>query len=203
MRSSGLNVIAGIPVAQLVNPVVFADPDNMDARLLQAAALEQPGYQAESGPWRNFYLTGAEELRYGVDSSAGATLKGGLEVLSVIELVELFAFLAIHLDASRAEGKEIVLNWIFNERPSANNQNQFVTTLKNSVVNHTAGTQSPDAAATISIGTELLGQILLGDTTIQQGIRSGKVTMDGSVPRVLEFFSLLQPFPSNFDMVTP
>lgn len=49
-------------------------PGQYGRRLLQAAALEQPGYQAESGPWRNFHLTGAEELRYGVDSSAGATL---------------------------------------------------------------------------------------------------------------------------------
>ena len=24
------------------------------------------GYQAENGPWRNFYLTGAKELREGV-----------------------------------------------------------------------------------------------------------------------------------------
>ena len=53
-------------VAQVVNHVVFADPDNRAARELQADALEQLGYQAESGPWRNFYLTGAKELREGV-----------------------------------------------------------------------------------------------------------------------------------------
>src|SRR3546814_3884158 len=53
-------------VAELVNHVVFAEPDNQDARNLQADALEQLGYQAESGPWRNFYLTGAKELREGV-----------------------------------------------------------------------------------------------------------------------------------------
>ena len=190
-------------VAQLVNHVVFAEPDNTDAKLLQAAALEQLGYQAESGPWRNFYLTGAEELRNGVNTSAGATFKGGLEVLGVIELEELFDFLAIHLNASRAGGKTIVLNWVFNDRPSANNENKFVSNLENSVVNHTAGKQSPDAAATITIGTETLGQILLGQTTIQQGINSGKVTIDGSVTKVIEFFALLQPFPSNFNIVTP
>ena len=42
------------------------DPKNQDARNLEADALEQLGYQAESGPWRNFYLTGAQELRNGV-----------------------------------------------------------------------------------------------------------------------------------------
>ena len=53
-------------VAEVVNHVVFADPDNQAAKDLQADALEQLGYQAESGPWRNFYLTGAKELRDGV-----------------------------------------------------------------------------------------------------------------------------------------
>ncbi|MDX1416976.1 MAG: alkyl sulfatase dimerization domain-containing protein [Candidatus Promineifilaceae bacterium] len=190
-------------VAQLVNHVVFADPNNRDAKLMQADALEQLGYQAESGPWRNFYLTGAEELRNGVDTSAGATFEGGLEVLSVIELEELFDFLAIHLNASKAEGKMIVLNWVFNDKPAQNDANKFVTNLENSVVNHTQGQQSPDAAATITIGTETLGQILLGQTTIQVAINDGKVTIDGSIVKVIEFFSMLQSFPSNFNIVTP
>jgi len=50
-------------VAELVNHLVFADPENQDARALQADALEQLGYQSESGPWRTFFLTGAQELR--------------------------------------------------------------------------------------------------------------------------------------------
>jgi alkyl sulfatase BDS1-like metallo-beta-lactamase superfamily hydrolase len=58
-------------VAEVVNHVVFAEPDNEPARLLQADALEQLGYQSESGPWRDFYLTGALELR-----SNGTALKG-------------------------------------------------------------------------------------------------------------------------------
>jgi alkyl sulfatase BDS1-like metallo-beta-lactamase superfamily hydrolase len=53
-------------VAEVVRHVVFADPDNTAARELLADALTQLGYQAESGPWRNFYLTGAKELRDGV-----------------------------------------------------------------------------------------------------------------------------------------
>jgi alkyl sulfatase BDS1-like metallo-beta-lactamase superfamily hydrolase len=190
-------------VAQLVNHLVFADPDNVDARLLQAAALEQLGYQAESGPWRNFYLTGAEELRNGVNTSAGATFKGGLEVLSVMELEEIFDFLAIHLNASRAEGKTIVLNWVFEDRPSEDNQNEFVTYLENSVVNHTAGKQSPGAAATITISSVALGHILQGNANIHQLLDSGLITVDGDVLKVIEFFFLLEPFPSNFNIVTP
>ena len=50
-------------VVEVVNHVVFADPGNKAARTLQADALEQLGYQSESGQWRNFYLSGAAELR--------------------------------------------------------------------------------------------------------------------------------------------
>ena len=52
-------------VAEFTNMVVYADPSNQEARLLCADALEQLGYQAESGTWRNCYLTAAMELRDG------------------------------------------------------------------------------------------------------------------------------------------
>ena len=69
-------------VAQAVNYVVFADPDNAAARELQADTLEQLGYQAENGTWRNFYLSAARELRDGVvvmptPSSASAGRRAG------------------------------------------------------------------------------------------------------------------------------
>ena len=52
-------------VAELVNHLVFADPTNVEARELQADALEQLGYQSESATFRNAFLCGAHELRYG------------------------------------------------------------------------------------------------------------------------------------------
>ena len=52
--------------AQVLNHVVFADPTHTEARELLADVLEQLGYQTENGVWRNFYLTGAMELRQGV-----------------------------------------------------------------------------------------------------------------------------------------
>ncbi len=52
-------------VAQVLAHLIFADPSHRAARLLSADAMEQLGYQAESGTWRNAYLTGAQELRHG------------------------------------------------------------------------------------------------------------------------------------------
>ncbi len=52
-------------LAELLNHVVFAEPGNDNAKQLLARVYDQLGYQAESAPWRDFYLTGAYELRHG------------------------------------------------------------------------------------------------------------------------------------------
>ncbi len=71
------------------------------------------------------------------------------------------------------------------------------------MVNHTAGEQSNVASATITISSETLGQILLGDTTAEIAIDDGKITIDGNIVAVILFFSLMEVFPSNFNIVTP
>ena len=53
-------------VAQVVNHLVFAEPSLREARELQADALEQMGYQAESGTWRNAYFTAPTNCETGL-----------------------------------------------------------------------------------------------------------------------------------------
>jgi len=50
---------------EVLNHLVFADPENRSARTLSADAMEQLGYQSESATWRNAYLSAAHELRHG------------------------------------------------------------------------------------------------------------------------------------------
>jgi alkyl sulfatase BDS1-like metallo-beta-lactamase superfamily hydrolase len=184
-------------VAELVNHVVFADPNNAAARLLQADALEQLGYQAESGPWRNFYLTGAYELRNGVVRSPGTSATAKLQVLSQIEVAEVFDFLGIHLNAARAEGKYILLNW----KLAGKNQ-EYYTELIHSVINNTVG-QAVNADATITLGQGTLAEIATGALTPQEAIDAGRLSITGDKAKVLEFFSLLEAFDSDFNIVTP
>ena len=61
--------------AMLLDHVVFAEPENDDAREALAGVYDQLGYRAESGPWRDVYLTGALELRHGVQGG-GARPRG-------------------------------------------------------------------------------------------------------------------------------
>jgi alkyl sulfatase BDS1-like metallo-beta-lactamase superfamily hydrolase len=104
-------------VCEVVNHVVFAEPTNVEARELQAAALEQLGYQAESGPWRNFYLTGAKELRRAPGTRpAGAGSGAGRQaaaLLSAMTVEMVFDLLGARLDGPRADGESVAIGWRF------------------------------------------------------------------------------------------
>src|SRR5690606_17201573 len=97
--------------AEVVNHVVFADPGNQAARELQAATLEQLGYQAESGPWRNFYLTGAAELRGTAAPVGGARAAGQAGVVAAMTVEMVFDLLGVRVDGPRADGAELALGW--------------------------------------------------------------------------------------------
>ena len=95
-------------VAEVTQRVVFAQPDCRRARLLCADAMEQMGYQAESGIWRNAYLTAAEELRFG---TRDARLKrGNGEILKNLSPDFLLDYLGIVLDGERAKDLELRLD---------------------------------------------------------------------------------------------
>ena len=93
-------------VAQVLDHVIFAEPENMAARELAADALEQLGYQAESGPWRNFYLSAAQELR-GLEPPAMRTDSDGGDLPALLPPREFFRNLAVRLDGERAAGKDV------------------------------------------------------------------------------------------------
>jgi len=88
-------------VAQVVNHLVFAEPDNMDARALQADALEQMGYQSESGPWRSFYLTGAQELRNGPPPIVIKSAEKP-DVMAAMTVEMLLQFVGVHVNGPAA-----------------------------------------------------------------------------------------------------
>ncbi len=68
--------------AELLDRVVFADPDHTGAKETLAGVYERLAYGCENGTWRNFYLMGAEELRHGV--AADAVSVGSPELLGAL-----------------------------------------------------------------------------------------------------------------------
>jgi alkyl sulfatase BDS1-like metallo-beta-lactamase superfamily hydrolase len=97
-------------VATALNHVVFADPDNEEARALLADTLTQMGYQAESGPWRNFFLSGAQELRLGI-VRAGTPSTSSPDMIRALPIGAYLDYMAVLLNGPEAAGREIALNF--------------------------------------------------------------------------------------------
>ncbi len=102
-------------VAEVTNTIVFADPDNMAARLLCADALEQLGYQAESGTWRNAYLSGAMELRGGNSDSGDNRAKNSGDMMTNMTASMLFDYMGILLDKQAMAEEDISIHVTLND----------------------------------------------------------------------------------------
>jgi alkyl sulfatase BDS1-like metallo-beta-lactamase superfamily hydrolase len=184
-------------VAQVVNHLVFADPENTDARALQADALEQLGYQAESGPWRNFYLSAAKELRDGV-VDLGAPKTTSADVIRATPLDMFFDLLAVRLNGPRAAGKVITINANFTDIGA-----QYVLTVENGVLHYAAGKQTPAADVTLTMPRTALDEIVLGEATPAGKLAAGEASITGDQAKLVEFLSLLDTFEFWFNIVTP
>jgi alkyl sulfatase BDS1-like metallo-beta-lactamase superfamily hydrolase len=184
-------------VAEVVNHAVFADPDNKAARNLQADALEQMGYQAESGPWRNFYLTGAKELRDGV-MQLPAPNTASPDTIRAMSLDLFFDYLGMKLNGPKADGKRIILNFDFTDV-----KQKYLVEMVNGVLNHTSNQQADKADATITTTRVTLNEIVLGQTTLAKAISAGNVNIDGSQAKLDEMLSYLDTFEFWFNIVTP
>ncbi len=184
-------------VAQLVSHLVFADPKNREARELEADALEQLGYQAENAVWRNFYLTGAMELRKGVVEAASPQ-SAGKDLVKSLTLDMIFDYLAVRLNGPKAAGKTIALKINFTDTKET-----YLLSLENSVLHHHAGERPEKPDAVISISRSALEGILLGQSTFVDKAASGELKIDGDVTKIGELFSLMDTFPFWFNIVTP
>lgn len=187
-------------VAEILTHVVFADPRNTTARDLQADALEQLGYQAENGTWRNEYLMGAKELREGVHD-LGAIELAGSDVLMAMTLDMLLDYLGIRLDGPAASRRSAAFNWTFADFDGADKQ--FAVRLSNGALVYTAGKILPDPDASVYWDRETFQDIILGATTLAAAMDSGAVRVDGDVGALSGLFELFDTFPFWFPIVTP
>ncbi len=184
-------------VAEVLNHVVFADPNNQEARNLEADALEQLGYQAESGPWRNFYLSGAKELREGIKKE-GSPSTVSPDTIRAMDPDLLFDYLGVRLNAEKAEDKTITINFVFSDT----NQ-KYKLELKNSTLNHTENDQAKNADLTLTLTRRSLDNVLLKQNTIKEEIDKGDIKVQGDINKLTELLGYLDTFDFWFNIVTP
>jgi alkyl sulfatase BDS1-like metallo-beta-lactamase superfamily hydrolase len=184
-------------VAEAMSHVVFADPANTEARGLGADALEQLGYAVESATWRNAYLLGALELRRGVPITA-ARAPISPDVVRAMSLDLFFDYLGIRLDAGRADGRRIVINWVF-----ADLDRRYVMNLENCALTCLADRQSDRADATVTLERAVLNRLVLREVSFADAVAQGQARIDGDAARVAELFGLLDDFSLMFEVIEP
>jgi alkyl sulfatase BDS1-like metallo-beta-lactamase superfamily hydrolase len=185
-------------VASVASDLVFADPTNRAARDLGADALEQLGYQAEAGTWRNAYLTGAQELREGLPKTSNAPSTVSADFLRAIPSDLLFDFIGVRMNADKAEGKKLSFNWAFTDTNETYNVN-----IENSALTVVAGKVDPDAHASLTLKRATLDQILLKQRGLFDVVKSGDISLSGNPLRLAEFMGLLDEFTPGFPIIEP
>jgi alkyl sulfatase BDS1-like metallo-beta-lactamase superfamily hydrolase len=184
-------------VAEVVNHVVFAEPGNRAARELQADALEQLGYQAESGPWRSFYLTGAQELREGVAPGSTMADAPNLDLLAALSAEMVLHVVGVRIDGPRADGRVIELDVVFTDVDEA-----FALTVAHGALSHPRG-RRPGPRATVRAPRLAFLALIGGVVTVPDALAAGAIEIEGDAAPLEELLSLLQAPPGRFPIVTP
>jgi alkyl sulfatase BDS1-like metallo-beta-lactamase superfamily hydrolase len=184
-------------VAELLNHLVFAQPNNIEAKALLAVTYDQLGYQAESGPWRDVYLSGAYELRHGVTADA-VDMASAKDLLKQTPVQRFFDTMGVMLNGPDAEGEDMTINITFTDLDETH-----VLSLKNAVLHHRRAAAEPAANATIILTHDLFIRMLVGQAGLRDTLFSDELELEGSKLDALRFFALLDKPDGRFNIVTP
>lgn len=182
--------------AEVFNHLVFAEPDNQEARDWLSATYEQLGFQAESGAWRSYYLTGAAELRRGLPNVGNPQL-GNPDFLKAVPSLDLFDALAARFNPSKIERDPYAIVFEFPDT------GETITLLvEKAVIVPREGTiEAP--AATVTIDRFDFDRLILGDASPLGLVTSGKMKIGGKRGAVSAMFDALDQPDFWFNTVTP
>jgi alkyl sulfatase BDS1-like metallo-beta-lactamase superfamily hydrolase len=184
-----------LSACEILNKLVYAEPDNQEAKDLLADAFEQIGYQKESPSVRNSFLAAAFELRHGFPS--GATSQPvNPDTVKAMSTELLLDFLGIRLDSRMAEGMAFVVNLV-----TPDNGEQFIIEMSNSTLTNSKGFQSSSADLSITINRSDLELIMSGISTFPDLAGEGKVELEGDASIIQKLQDVLVQFSSDFEIM--
>jgi alkyl sulfatase BDS1-like metallo-beta-lactamase superfamily hydrolase len=175
--------------AELLNHVVFAEPGHTEARALLAEVYDGLGWGAENATWRNFFLTGALELRDGVQARATPLV---IDMLAALTVEQVFDAMAIRLDGPRAaaDGLDLAIDWHLTDEGS-----HRLLTVRNGVLVHQPVPGPTGAPTAYSVTRAELLPLLAGFG------EADPVTGDGAA--LAELQAHLDRFDPHFPIVEP
>ncbi|QUI23174.1 MBL fold metallo-hydrolase [Vallitalea pronyensis] len=179
-------------VAQVMKQVIFANPYNDDAKMLCADALEQLGYVAESGPWRNIFLMGAFELRYGKLPLSVTTISE--DTLDNIPLANVLNLLSIRVDGRKAGDMDFKINFYITDR-----EEEAATEMKRGIFRYLGDTLLDDA----EVGVSMPKKVLYTLATTNNRPPTSDITITGDREKWMMFLCTQDTINQVFNIMTP
>ena len=188
-------------VAEVLRHAVFADPTCDEARLLQADAFEQLAYRAESGPWRDIYLSGAQELRNG-SIAIESINRPRPEMVIGMDLQQAFDLLAASLDgvAAAAIGP-LTVDWYLNDTGELNNTVRLE--LSNGTLHSLPGATHASADVVVHGNRSQLNRLFASDATGVSLLDEGAITAEGKTDQLRALFACVTDFPRFYNIIEP
>ncbi|QFU77818.1 MBL fold metallo-hydrolase [Halioglobus maricola] len=184
--------------AELLNHLVFAQPSNKTAMQLLANSYDQLAYTAESGPWRDVYLSAAYELRHGAPQESQLRLSLLVNMLEQTPVEKFFQTMSVRLDPEKAEGVDRQVGIVFDDLDES-----YLLTVKNSVLHHRPADDLDDADVVLRITHAMFVRMLLGDLGLMETLTSDDLNVDGSAVSLARFFGMFEQPDTEFNIVTP
>lgn len=180
--------------AEVLDHVVFAEPEHAAARELLADTYEQLGYGSENGTWRCAYLSGAHELRHG--SFGTPATASSPDVLGQLTPEQLFDALAIRVNGPRCWDDRLTLDVVLADASS-----RYRLTLRHGVLTYTTAAQQTPADMTLTLVRPALTAAFATADMAGLAAAGTQVTGDPSVlGRLLAALDVPDP---GFAIVTP
>ena len=180
---------------EILNKLVFAEPQNKPARQLLADVYEQLGYQAESTSVRNTFLQGAYELRNGLPGGAPPRSTGP-DVIRAMSTGHWLDFLGISMDPKKAEGLNFTINLV-----TPDNGEKFIIELGNATLTNIEGFQNPEADLTITVDRADLNRVMMGQSGFEQLEKEGKAKLDGDRTVIAKLRDMMVTFTPDFEIL--
>jgi len=159
---------------EILNKLVFAEPNNQPAKDLLADVYEQIGYQKESPSQRNSFLAGAYELRNGMPTGASPKASGP-DMIAGMSTGLWLDFLGVMLDSTKVEGKSFSINLV-----TPDNGEKYAIELSNATLTNIEGYQVDKPDLTITINRADLNSIMMGKATFDDLLKQGKAKFEGN-----------------------
>jgi len=180
---------------EILNKLIYAEPDNTAGKDLLADVFEQIGYQKEIPSVRNSFLAAAYELRHGLP--AGMPIKSsGPDMIRAMTTELWLDFLAICMDSRKAEGMQFVINLV-----TPDNGERFVVEMSNTALTNIKGQQAKNPDLTVTLDRTDLETLMGGIATFDELVASGKIKLDGNRKPIDQLRSILTRFTPDFELM--